>query len=200
VLAVDGHPSRIEAARRLGAEGVDFNAEDPVEALVDLTGGIGPDRVIDAVGVEAEAPSSGPAAEQLREQKNEFAQAVDQVAPTADPRGEQWKPGDAPPLAAQWAVQAVAKAGTIGVVGVYPPTFRTYPFGEAFNKNLTIKTGNCPHRRYIPELIRLVATGAVDPATVVTQREDLTSAVEAYRTFDRREEGWIKTVLRPGSR
>ena len=56
VLAVDGEPSRLDAARRQGAETIDFNAEDPVQALRELTGGSGPDRVIDAVGVDAKAP------------------------------------------------------------------------------------------------------------------------------------------------
>ena len=67
--------------------------------------------------------------------------------------------------------------------------------GDAHEENLTIRTGNCPHRRYIPDLVRLTATGAVDPATVLTQVDTVPEAVEAYRSFDRREDGWIKTAL-----
>lgn len=199
VLAVDGKPSRLEAAKRLGAECIDFNAEDPVQVLKDLTGGIGPDRIIDAVGIEAERPHGGPAAEQAGQQAEQLDQSVQQIAPETNVQGDQWRPGDAPPLAAQWAVEAVAKAGTIGVIGVYPPQFQTYPFGAAFMKNLTVKMGNCPHRRYIPELLDLVASGVVDPAAVLTQTEPLTSAVDAYLAFDRRDEGWIKTALLPGA-
>ena len=195
VFAVDAIPSRLTAARRLGAEVIDYNAEDPVAVLQELTGGTGPDRVIDAVGVESERPKSGPAAEQAQEQAEQLDAARDQVAPETNQQGDLWRPGDAPTQAAQWAVQAVAKAGTIGVIGVYPPQLRSYPFGEAFNKNLTIRTGNCPHRRYVPELIRLTATGAVDPARVLTQVETVPEAIEAYESFDRREEGWIKTAL-----
>jgi threonine dehydrogenase-like Zn-dependent dehydrogenase len=62
-------------------------------------------------------------------------------------------------------------------------------------QNLTIRTGNCPHRRYIPDLVRLTASGAVDPATVLTQVETVPEAVGAYESFDRREAGWIKTAL-----
>jgi threonine dehydrogenase-like Zn-dependent dehydrogenase len=51
-------------------------------------------------------------------------------------------------------VQAVAKAGTIGVIGVDPPGFDRFPFGEAMNKNLTLHMGDCNHRRYVPRLIR----------------------------------------------
>ncbi|RJK97590.1 zinc-dependent alcohol dehydrogenase [Vallicoccus soli] len=194
VIVVDGVPSRLEAARRLGGEAVDYNAEDPVQVLQEITGGSGPDRVIDAVGVDSERPKTGPAAEGA-EPAEQAEQERAQVAPDSGQRGEQWEPGDGPSQAALWAVQGIAKAGTIGVIGVYPQTYATYPFGQAFMKNLTIRTGNCPHRRYIPDLLRLVASGVVDPATVMTQHEGVTNAIEAYETFDRREEGWIKTVL-----
>ncbi len=197
VLVVDGIESRLEAARQLGGEAVYFNREDPVAVLQELTGGSGPDRVIDAVGVDAERAKHGPAAKH-GEEIAEFEQELHQVAPEQGRQGEQWKPGDAPSQASQWAVEAIAKAGTIGVVGVYPETFSSYPFGAAFMKNLAIRTGNCPHRRYIPELLRMTATGAVDPAKVLTQHQRLTSAIEAFETFDRREQGLIKRALAVG--
>jgi threonine dehydrogenase-like Zn-dependent dehydrogenase len=195
VLVVDGIESRLAAARAQNAEPIDFNAEDPVEVVRELTGGIGADRVIEAVGVDAQRPKQGPAAEQTREQAGQFAQEREKAAPEADPRGAQWVPGDAPSLAARWAVQAVAKAGTIGVIGVYPPGFDVYPLGEAMNKNLTVKLGNCNHRRYLPGLLNLVAAGTVDPTAFITQRAEPESAIAAYETFDRREDGWLKTVL-----
>jgi threonine dehydrogenase-like Zn-dependent dehydrogenase len=198
VFGIDAIGSRLTAARRLGAEVIDYNAEDPVAVLQELTGGTGPDRIIDAVGVESERPKSGPAAAQAREQADQLDAAREEVAPESGQSGDLWKPGDAPTQTAQWAVQAVAKAGTIGTIGVYPPQMQTFPWGEAFNKNLTLRTGNCPHRRYIPELIRLTAAGVVDPATVLTQVETVSEAIEAYAAFDQREEGWIKTALITG--
>jgi threonine dehydrogenase-like Zn-dependent dehydrogenase len=93
----------------------------------------------------------------------------------------------------------VAKAGTIGIIGVYPPQLTSFPTGAAMNKNLTIKAGNCNHRRYVPRLLDLVRTGAIDPSTVLTQDEPLTSAIAAYRTFDRRESGWTKVAFTPGA-
>lgn len=200
VLLVDGVQSRLEQGRARGAEIVDFNAEDPVEVVKDLTGGVGVDRVIDAVGVDAQSPRSGPAAEAAREQADAFAQEREQVAPETNTDGTLWTPGDAPSQALQWAVQAVAKAGTIGVIGVYPPPMTSFPFGAAMMKNLTIKSGNCNHRRYIPGLVDLARTGAIDPATVLTQSEDMPSAVDAYETFDQRTSGWTKVVLDPGAR
>ncbi|PWW53168.1 zinc-dependent alcohol dehydrogenase [Actinokineospora spheciospongiae] len=195
VFVVDGHPSRLDKAREQNAETVDFNREDPVAVVKELTGGVGVDRVIEAVGVDAQRPSSGPAADQLADSAEEFDRERAAAAPQARPRGQQWVPGDAPSLALRWAVQSVAKAGTIGIIGVYPPGFDSFPIGEAMNSNLTVKMGNCNHRRYLPELLDLVVSGVVDPTTFITQHEEPTSAVEAYETFDRREEGWLKTVL-----
>ena len=169
VIVVDGIASRLDKAREQNAETVDFNSEDPLEVVKDLTGGIGPDRVIEAVGVDAESPGE---------------------------RGrEQWKPGDSPALALQWAVELVAKAGSIGIIGVYPPGFGQFPIGDAMNKNLTLRMGNCNHRRYIPDLLDLVLTGVVDPTAFITRHESPSAAIEAYRSFDLREDGWLKTVL-----
>jgi threonine dehydrogenase-like Zn-dependent dehydrogenase len=195
VFAVDGIPSRLDMARAQNAETVDFNAEDPVALVKELTGGIGADRVIDAVGVDAQRPVGGPAADKTAGQAEQFARERKAAAPDAAPSGDQWVPGDAPSLAAQWAVESVAKAGTIGVVGVYPPGFSSFPFGTAMNKNLTVQMGNCNHRHYLPKLMTMVATGAVDPTAFITRHESPVDAVEAYETFDRREEGWLKTVL-----
>lgn len=170
VIVVDGIASRLDQARAQNAETVDFNQEDPVEVVRELTGGIGPDRVIEAVGVDAEQPG-------------------------ASNRDEQWKPGDGPRQALDWAVELVAKAGSIGIVGVYPPGFDQFPIGTAMNKNVTLRMGNCNHRRYLPRLLDLVLTGAVDPLAFITRHEKPTSAIDAYKSFDLREDGWLKTVL-----
>ena len=138
VLAVDTVPSRLEMARAQGAEAIDFNAEDPIQTIKDLTGGIGVDRVIDAVGIDAVRPHAGPAAAQANQQAQQFEQERRQIAPDAHPQGANWVPGDAPSQALTWAVEAVAKAGTIGIIGVYPQTAKTYPIGQAMMKNLTI--------------------------------------------------------------
>jgi threonine dehydrogenase-like Zn-dependent dehydrogenase len=198
VLIVDGNADRLETARLQNAETIDFNEEHPVQAIKDLTGGIGADRVIDAVGIDAQMPKAGPAAEEARQLTGQFADEQDEAAPRIAPAEGRWEPGDAPSLALRWAAQAVAKAGTIGVVGVYPPQHHSFPLGEAMNANLTVKLGNCDHRRYIPGLLSKIATGGADPTTVLTQQETLPSALEAYEAFDRREPGWTKVVLELG--
>ena len=197
VLAVDRLPSRLERARALGAETINFDEEDPVQIVMELTAGIGADRVIDAVGVDADPPSRGPAAESIRKRREEFQQQLKSAAPRARSEGEHWIAGQAPSLALDWALQTVAKAGTLSVVGVYPESAHFFPWGEAMNRNLTIKAGNCPHRRYLPHLIELVTSGAVDPRVVLSHKVSFSSALEAYEKFDHREEGWIKVELRP---
>ena len=193
VFAVDTIPSRLEMARAQGAEVIDFNREDPVEVLKQLTGGIGVDRVIDAVGVDANAPHHGPAKSSAKEHKGEQKE----VAPRQNPRDGNWEPGDAPSIVFDWAMQAIAKAGTLSIIGVYPPTVKNFPIGDEMNKNLRIHMGNCNHRAYIPRLVEMVRMNAIQPTRVLTQAGPLVSAIEAYKNFDKREPGWIKVMLEP---
>ena len=83
IIAVDTIPSRLEMARAQGAEVIDFNQEDPIEAIKDLTDGIGVDRVIDAVGVDANMPHRGPVAKSMAKK---HAKEKDKVAPEAKPK------------------------------------------------------------------------------------------------------------------
>ncbi len=199
VIAIDTISSRLEMAREQGAEVIDYNAEDPVEMIRELTGGIGVDRAIDAVGVDANAPESGPAAEKAQKQAEQFQQELQQIAPKTNPQGENWHPGNAPSQALEWAVQGLAKAGTLSIIGVYPPTHKFFPIGMAMNKNLTINMGNCNHRKYIPPLVDMVRDGTVDPAKILTQVEPMMSVLDAYKAFDRRQPGWVKVELVPSA-
>jgi threonine dehydrogenase-like Zn-dependent dehydrogenase len=197
VLAIDHHPSRLELARAQGAEVINFDEEDPVEVIQRLTGKIGVDRAIDAVGVDAERPHSGPAAKKAKKQAAEFDKEKEEIAPKQNPDGDLWQPGDAPSQVLQWAVEALAKAGTLSIIGVYPETAKTFPIGAAMNKNLTLQMGNCHHRKYIPMLLPLVQSGTFDPSRILTQTTPLASVIEAYERIDQREEGWIKVMLDP---
>jgi threonine dehydrogenase-like Zn-dependent dehydrogenase len=201
VLAIDRLPDRLDKARELGAETIDFEKDDPVKTLLALTDGIGPDRVIDAVGVDAEHPEHGFAgAPALLNSKNrEFKREVKTVAPKRNPDRSLWVPGQGPSQALEWAVRGVAKAGTVSIIGVYPETMRSFPIGAAMGKNLTVKMGNCNHRRYVEPLIGLIRAGAVDPLKILTQRQSLTTAIDAYKAFDQRKAGWIKVELEPAT-
>jgi threonine dehydrogenase-like Zn-dependent dehydrogenase len=170
IIAVDAEPSRLEIARKQGAEIIDFSREDPIEAVKELTGGIGVDCVVEAIGVDAYKSAHPP---------------------------KQWAQGDAPQMPLAGAVEMVAKAGHISVVGLYPEGFKDFDFGKAFGKNVTIRMGDCPHRRYLPKLVRMVASGVLHPARILTKRLAFDDAIEAYRAFDKHEQGWLKVELVP---
>ncbi|MFW6324061.1 MAG: zinc-dependent alcohol dehydrogenase [Desulfovibrionales bacterium] len=195
VIAVDRHPVRLEKAKELGAETINFDVDDPVGTVLSLTGGIGVDRVIDAVGVDAEPPKSGPAAKRAAERRERFEKEVAAVAPRARPKGDLWKPGQGPSQALDWALECIAKAGTLSVIGVYPQSVEFFPWGKAMMMNLTLKAGNCPHRRYLRKLVHLVESGAVRPEQIISQVKSLDAIVEAYKSFDTREPGWVKVEL-----
>lgn len=195
IIMVDEREDRLAMARKLGAEVVNFSKEDPVETIVKMTGGIGVDHVIDAVGVDAQHAHGGPAQDEAEEKADKFGTQVNTVAPEQNVQGDLWKPGDAPSQALEWSVQALAKAGTLSIIGVYPPTMQSFPIGMAMNKNLTLKMGNCPHRRYVPHLVDLVRSGTVDPVAVLSQKEPVENAIDAFKTFDQRKPGWVKVEL-----
>jgi threonine dehydrogenase-like Zn-dependent dehydrogenase len=161
------------------------------------TSGIGVDRAIDAVGVDAQHAHQGPAAKQARQQSDRIQKQQKEVTPRANRNGNQWVAGDAPAQALNWAVEALCKAGELAVIGVYPPTDEVFPIGRAMNKNITVRMGNCNHRKYYNTLIDLVLSDALDPARILTRIEPMQSAIEAYEAFDRREPGWIKVELKP---
>lgn len=132
IIAVDTISTRLEMAQDQGAEIVDFATDDPVEAIRELTGGIGVDRAIDAVGVDANRASNGPARD--RSKDKDFDKEVQKIAPKRKPQGGNWNPGAGPSQALQWAVDALAKAGTLSIIGVYPETSETFPIGKAMTK------------------------------------------------------------------
>jgi threonine dehydrogenase-like Zn-dependent dehydrogenase len=195
VFAVDSVESRLEMARAHGAEVINFQQEDPVSVLKDLTNGAGPDRAIDAVGVDAATATRGPAAD--KSAQKEFKQELEKITEMGTPKGDAFQPGGAPSQALKWAIEAVAKAGTVSVIGVYTAPVQGFPIEQVMNKNLTLKAGNCNHRRYMPEMIELVRSGVIHPEEFLTQVQPITSAVDAYQAFDRHQTGWVKVKLDP---
>jgi threonine dehydrogenase-like Zn-dependent dehydrogenase len=195
VIAVDTVPDRPAMARDLGAEMVDFNAEEPVVAIRGLASKIGVDRAIDAVGVDAYQPADGPAKVD-RASRKEYEREREQIGARPD---KLWLAADAPSQVVRWAVTSLAKAGTFAIIGVYSPTMGAFPIGLAMNKNLTIAMGNCNHRKYLRHLVELMRSGADDPLKVLTKREPLTSAIDAYKTFAAHKPGWVKVELEPAA-
>jgi len=197
VFAIDNAVSRLEMARVHGAEIINFDCENPTEILKELTRGSGPDRTIDAVGVDAATATKGPAAD--AEAAKKFKKELKEIALEGVPNDKAFQPGGAPSQALKWAIESVAKGGTVSVIGVYSAPVQGFPIEKVMEKNLTLKAGNCNHRRYMPEMIELVRSGVVRPEQFLTRKEPMRSAIDAYRHFAEHERGWIKVKLEPAS-
>lgn len=200
VFAVDHLPDRLAKARELGAEPINFDEVSPTLFLKEQTKGTGVSRAIDAVGVDAIMPQSGPGYVESKLMQSTFKEEQKEVMKDGSGSSwwsKHWVPGDAPSQAMQWAVQSLAKAGTLSIIGVYPETMTRFPIGMAMMKNLTLRMGNCPHRKYLPGLIEIVRSRKIQPLKVLTAVEPMTDAIAAYEAFDQRLAGWVKVKLQP---
>ena len=178
VIAIDQVPARLRAARRLGAETIDFGLEDEgvVERLKQMTHGLGPDACIDAVGLEAHGHS--------------LVAAYDRVKQALRLTTDR-------PLALRQAIQACRKGGTVSVPGVYGGFIDKAPVGAFFSKGLTLKGGQTHVHRYLGPLLARIERGEVDPSFVITHRIAIDDVPRAYATFEKKEDDAVKYVLRP---
>lgn len=199
VFAVDSIPDRLEHAARQGAVPINFDQVDPVKELKDRTNGFGPDACIDAVGVDAQRAHDGPAAK--RSIAGELENAIDRklVAPKNVLFGKQWRQGEAPAQVIHWCMESVRKSGVVSIIGVYPATAKFFPVGMMVEKALTVRGANCSHRKYIPKLLQIVEQQKFAPSQILTKIGPMMDVIEAYKHFDKREPGWLKVELIPGS-
>jgi threonine dehydrogenase-like Zn-dependent dehydrogenase len=182
VVAIDDCrkvPERLQMARDAGATTIDMHAEDVYERLLDLTGGIGPDVCIDAVGMEAHGST---AIETIYDKvKTNLMMETDR------------------PHAVRQAILCCRKGGTVSIPGVYAGLADKIPLGALMNKALTIKTGQTHVHRYVPELLDHIRSGRIDPSFVVTHRLPLSQAPHGYKIFREKQDGCIKVVLDPAA-
>jgi threonine dehydrogenase-like Zn-dependent dehydrogenase len=180
VIAIDGVPERLRMAEAYGnADTINFTKEDVYDRLMEMTGGRGPDRCIDAVGTEADAASS-------------FDAAVDRAKAAV-------LLGSDRPHVLREAIMCCRKGGTISIPGVYIGFLDKIPFGAAMNKGLTMKMGQTHVQKYLQPLLSKIEAGEIDPSFVITHRLKLQDAPKAYKTFRDKEDGCIKVVLSPGA-
>jgi threonine dehydrogenase-like Zn-dependent dehydrogenase len=102
------------------------------------------------------------------------------------------------PEATRLAVEMIRPGGVISAAGVHTEAHFTFSPGEAYDKNLTYRAGRCPVRGYMERALRLAASKGDELSSVITHRLALSEGPRAYRLFDRKEDGCIKVVLRPG--
>ena len=189
VYGVDLVPERLAMAERHGIETVDLRSTDDVaDSLRALTGGRGPDGVIDAVGLEAHG---APVASAMQRAAGLLPKAVS--APLAK------KAGIDRLTALRTAIAAVRRGGTLSVVGVYGGAFDPLPMFELFDKGVQIRMGQAHVKRWVPEILPLLekdedVLGLDDFAT---HRLPLDDAPRAYAMFQAKQDGAIKVVLQP---
>jgi len=176
VIAIDTVPERRRMAAAGGAETLDSMDSDLFSTLRDMTGGLGPDACIDAVGMEAHGPHLDYYYDKI---KTMAMLSTDRIS------------------ALRSALHACRKGGTVSVPGVYGGWLDKVPFGAAMNKGLTIKTGQTHVHRYLPKLLRHIENGDIDPSFVITHRASLDDAPAMYKTFRDKKDGCVKVVLRP---
>ena len=146
VFAVDHVPDRLNKAQELGAEPVDFEKVDPPAFLKEATRGVGVLRTIDAVGVDAVHPEHGPALSESKRLHKQFKEELKEVARegTKPTWSGNWVPGNAPSQALHWAVESLAKAGTLSIIGVYPETMTRLPDRHGHDEKSDPANGQLP--------------------------------------------------------
>jgi len=177
VIAIDRVLERLNMAKEWGgAETINYEEFDAGEALKEMTGGRGPDAVIDAVGMEAH--STG-------------------VDGLYDKVMQSMKMESDRPTALRQVIVACRKGGNVSVAGVYGGFIDKVPMGAAFNKGLTFKMGQTHVHRYLNPLLEHIQKGDIDPSFVVTHQMKLDDAPHGYEIFKHKKDNCIKVVLKP---
>ncbi len=177
VIAIDTVPERLAMAAAGKAETIDFMKGKVYDRLMEMTGGRGPDRCIDAVGCEPNSLASIDSA--IDKVKTSLGMATDRAHILRE------------------MINSCRKGGTISIVGVYVGLVDNLPMGPAMNKGLTFRMGQTPVQRYLRPLMARIEAGEIDPSFVVTHTRPLADAPEMYKTFRSFADGCIKVVLKP---
>ena len=99
------------------------------------------------------------------------------------------------PAAGKTASELVRPGGILASVGVHTEAHLPFSPGQAYDKNLTYRTGRCPARQYMETLVPLVQKGTYDFTAIITHRLPLQEGVAAYRLFDQKQDGCVKVIL-----
>src|SRR5207248_6238263 len=135
VIAIDRFPERLRMAQQQGAEVINYEETDVLDALNEKTGGRGPDSCIEAVGMESH--SAG------------IMHAYDKVKQMLMLETDR-------PAALRQAILACRNGGTVSVPGVYGGFIDKVPFGSIMNRSITIKTGQTHVQRYLQPLLQRI--------------------------------------------
>ncbi|GAL99438.1 zinc-dependent alcohol dehydrogenase [Sphingomonas parapaucimobilis] len=177
VIAIDHFPHRLELARKFGAETINYEQTATYDALMQMTGGIGPDAVIDSVGLEAHGLFVDNAIDQI---KASTFLGTDRIH------------------AIRQAIIACRKGGRVSMPAVYGGFVDKFPLGAVMQKGLTLKTGQTHVQHYLPGLLDAIMEGKIDTTFLISHRMPLERAPEGYRMFHDQQNEVTKIVLKPG--
>jgi threonine dehydrogenase-like Zn-dependent dehydrogenase len=178
VVAIDHLPERLSMAEAGGAVTINFDEESVVERLNELTSGKGPEKCIDAIGMEAHVTPSRP---------DTVADRAKQILMMESDR----------PHVLREMIYVCRPAGVISIPGVYSGLVDKIPFGQAMNKGLTFRMGQTHVNRWTDDLLRRIEEGQIDPSFVITHTVGLDEGPEMYKVFRDKQDSCIKVVLKP---
>ena len=179
VIAIDRFPERLKLARDYcGATTIDYTEDGVVvvEALRDLTGGMGPDSCIDAVGMEAHSSTAIGAYDKV---KQALMMETDR------------------PFVLRQAIQSVRKGGTLSIPGVYGGVLDKVNFGAAFGKGIHMNMGQTHMHKYMAPLLKLIEDGRIDPSFLISHRIGIEQTPEMYKTWRDKQDSVTKIVIDP---
>jgi threonine dehydrogenase-like Zn-dependent dehydrogenase len=175
VIAIDHYPHRLDLARKLGAKAIDYKKTSVREALMEMTGGIGPDAVIDAVGMEAHGFTP-----------DGISDAIKQKLGVGGDRAH----------ALRQAIFACRKGGRVSMPGVYGGFVAQFPLGALMEKGLQLKTGQTHVQHYTDDLLKQIQDGKIDTTFLISHELPLEEAPEGYKNFSDNQNEWTKVVLK----
>jgi threonine dehydrogenase-like Zn-dependent dehydrogenase len=176
VIAIESVPERLAMAEAGGAEPLNEDEGDVLERLKEMTGGMGPDSCVDAVGMEAHGHG--------------MTDWYDKVKQTVRLETDR-------PIVLRTAIMACRPGGTVSIPGVYAGFLDKVPLGAAFAKGLTFRMGQTHVHRYMRPLLEHILDENIDPSFVVTHRIGIDEIPDAYETFRDKKDGCIKVVIKP---
>lgn len=177
VVCIDRVPERLAMARAGGAITINFDEESVLERLKELTQGKGPEKCIDAVGLEAHA---------TRSIDSVYDRAKQAVMLETDR-----------PHVLREMIYVCRPAGTLSIPGVYGGLIDKLPIGALMNKGLTVRTGQTHVNRWTGDLLRRIQERQIDPSFVITHQVSLADGPDMYKTFRDKQDGCIKVVMKP---
>jgi threonine dehydrogenase-like Zn-dependent dehydrogenase len=178
VVAIDRIAERLSMAQAGGAVPINFEEESVLERLSDLTHGKGPEKCIDAVGLEAHVG--------LKHFDSVYDRAKQAVMLESDR-----------PHVLREMMYVCRPAGVLSVPGVYGGLVDKIPFGAMMQKGLTLKTGQTHVNRWADDLLRMIQEGHIDPSFVITHTVELEDGPDMFTTFRDKEDGCVKVVMKP---